>query len=228
MTYDEVMQRLRSMGSEHDRQGMGRFGINVAAAYGISVNSLRKLAREIGTDHQLAMQLWDSGIHEARILASFVADPAQLTESEQDRWVADINSWDLCDQACGLFLRSPLANQKALEWTQRDEEFVRRAGFVLIAKFAVHDKASGDDMFEGFLPFIRAGAADDRNFVNKAVNWALRNIGKRNRNLNRLATALALELKESSDRSSRRVGSVSYRELTSEKVQERLQRIESQ
>jgi 3-methyladenine DNA glycosylase AlkD len=224
VTYGDVIDRLKSMGSEHNRQGMGRYGINVDRALGISIYELRNVAKEIGTDHQLALELWDSDIHEARILASFIADPDALSETEMERWVSDFDSWDMCDQVCDLFQRTPFARRKVLEWAQRQEEFVRRAGFVLIAHFAVYDKQAPDDFFTDYFPLIREGARDDRNFVNKAVNWSLRNIGKRNLELNQRAIELAAELKESSDRAVRRVGSAAWRELTSDRVQARLRR----
>jgi 3-methyladenine DNA glycosylase AlkD len=171
MNCDMVIARLESMGSERDRQGMGRFGINVDNALGISIYELRKVAKEIGKDHDLALQLWDSGIHEARILASYIEDPHQMTEAQMERWVADFDSWDLCDQVCGLFEETPFVHQKIDEWSRREEEFV-----------------------------------------------------KRNHSLNQQAIAIAAELKESSDRAARWIGSNAYRELTSNKVQDRLNR----
>jgi 3-methyladenine DNA glycosylase AlkD len=224
MDCDIVIARLRSMGSEHDRQGMGRFGINVDNALGISIYELRKVAKEIGTDHDLALQLWDTGIHEARILASYIEDPHQMTEAQMERWVADFDSWDLCDQVCGLFEETPFVHQKIFEWSRRDGEFVKRAAFALIAGVAVHDKKASDDPFESFFPLIVEQSTDNRNFVKKAVNWALRNVGKRNHSLNQQAIAIAAELKESSDRAARWIGSNAHRELTSNKVQDRLNR----
>jgi 3-methyladenine DNA glycosylase AlkD len=222
MQYDDVMARLESMGSERDRQGMGRFGINVESAYGISIYELRKIAKEIGTDHDLAQQLWDSGIHEARILASFIEDPEQVTDKQMECWVADFNSWDLCDQVCGLFEETPFARQKIVEWSRRDEEFVTRAAFAMIAGLAVHDKKAPDESFEPFLDLIVEQATDERNFVKKAVNWALRNIGKRSLRLNQRTIAIAADLRDSPDKAARWIGSNAYRELTSDKVQQRL------
>jgi 3-methyladenine DNA glycosylase AlkD len=224
MNCDMVIARLESMGSERDRQGMGYFGINVDNALGISIYELRKVAKEIGKDHDLALQLWDSGIHEARILASYIEDPHQMTEAQMERWVADFDSWDLCDQVCGLFEETPFVHQKIDEWSRREEEFVKRASFALIAGVAVHDKKAPDELFEGFFLLIVEQSKDDRNFVKKAVNWALRNVGKRNHSLNQHAIAIAAELKGSSNRAARWIGSNAYRELTSNKVQDRLNR----
>ena len=224
MKHEDVIVRLRSMGSEYDRQGMGRFGIKIENAFGVSIHELRKLAKEIGTDHDLALDLWDSGFHEARILAGFIDDSDMVTEAQMERWVADFDSWDLCDQICRLFEKTPYVQRKINEWSDSDEEFVKRAAFVLIAGVAVREKQAPDEQFLGYLRLIREQATDDRNFVRKAINWALRNIGKRNRRLNQSAVSLAMELKESGDRSARWIGSNAYRELTSEKVQDRLAR----
>jgi 3-methyladenine DNA glycosylase AlkD len=222
VTYDEVIARLHSMGNEHNRQGMGRYGINIDNALGISIYELRKVAREIGVDHDLASDLWDSGIHEARILASYIADPGLMTDDQVERWVADFDSWDICDQVCDLFERLPAVEEKIIAWSRRDEEFVKRAAFALIAGVAVHDRDASDEQFVPYLQLIREQSTDNRNFVRKAVNWALRNIGKRNRNLNQQAIALSAELKDSDDKAARWVGSNAYRELTSNKVQDRL------
>src|SRR5262249_21478799 len=158
---------------------------------GISLPNLRKLAKPYRKDHTLALKLWETGIHEARIVATLVDDPAQVTTEQMEAWAADFNSWDIVDQACSnLFAKTPYAHEKARAWCQRDEEFVRRAGFSLIAVLAVHDKKASNGDMEAFYPLIRAGAEDNRNFVKKAVNWALRQIGKRNRALN--ASALKI------------------------------------
>jgi 3-methyladenine DNA glycosylase AlkD len=224
-TRDDVMARLRELRNDENRAGMARFGINTETAYGISIYELRPIAKEIGTDHDLAQELWATGVHEARILASYIDDPAQVTDEQMEQWVADFDSWDLCDQVCGMFERTPHARRKVLEWSERDEEFVKRAAFAIVAGLAVHDKKAPDSDFEEFFPLIVAQSTDGRNFVKKAVNWALRNIGKRNLALNQRAIELAAQLKESDDRTARWIGSDAYRELTSEKVQARLARV---
>lgn len=202
---------------------MARFGINPDRALGVRIPDLRRLAREIGTDHGLALALWRIGIHEARILASMVDDPARVTERQMERWVRDFDSWDLCDQVCGnLFDRTRFARRKAREWTVRDEEFVKRAAFALVAWMAVHDRGADDRFFVGFLPLIERHATDGRNFVKKSVNWALRQVGKRNRSLNRAAVQVARRLSRSEDRAARWVGTDALRELTGQAVRERL------
>ncbi|HET9494157.1 MAG TPA: DNA alkylation repair protein [Chloroflexia bacterium] len=223
MTVDEIVAELRGMESEHNREGMARFGIATEHTLGISVADLRKLARRAGKDHALARQLWDTGLHEARILASIVDVPAEVTEEQMERWVRDFDSWDLCDQCCGnLFWQTEHAARKVFEWSEREPEFEKRAGFALMAYIAWHDKKAPDDFFLSFLPVIRREASDRRNFVRKAVNWALRHIGKRNTALNAEAVALAQSILDSGDRASRWVASDALRELTSETVRGRL------
>jgi 3-methyladenine DNA glycosylase AlkD len=169
------------------------------------------------------LQLWESGIHEARILASMVDDPRLVTEEQVESWVVDLDSWDVCDQCCmNLFEKLPNAYSKAVEWAGREEEFVKRAGFALMACLVWHDKTATDDQFIAFFPAIQREAADDRNFVKKAVNWALRNIGKRNRDLNQAAIRVAREIGEIDSKSARWIASNALRELTGEAVEKRL------
>jgi len=221
--YQNIMNRLRALADSRATAGMQQFGINTESALGISMPALRELAREIGKDHALADQLWEAGIHESRILACLIDNPREVTERQMDRWVSDFNSWDLCDQCCGnLFDKTKFAYSKALEWSGRDEEFVKRAGFAMMASLAVHDKRADDDAFEPFFPRIISEAADDRNYVKKAVNWALRQIGKRNRALHKRAIAVAKELQEIDSPAARWIASDALRELTSNKVQQRL------
>jgi 3-methyladenine DNA glycosylase AlkD len=201
---------------------MARFGINPSGTLGISVVHLRKLARELGTDHALARKLWASRLHEARILASFVDDPRLVTIAQMARWVAAFDSWDVCDQVCGLFEQTRWVRTKITAWACDNREFVRRAAFAMIAGLAVHDKDLHNRDFEGFFPLIMRAATDDRNFVRKAVNWALRSIGKRNRVLNRRAVAVAQTLSRLDSPSARWVASDALRELTSKKVADRL------
>jgi len=231
-----ILAELRALGSERNRAGMARYGINVENAFGVSVYELRGLAARLGTDHELALALWATGNHEARLLACFVDDPAAVTAAQMEAWAGDFDSWDLCDQATtSLFDLTSHAWSKAAEWAGRDEEWVKRGGFALMAGLAVHDKAAPDRAFGRLLPLVERGAWDDRNFVKKAVNWALRNIGKRNRALNATALACAEGLRADANRraggerggdpgarSARWVATDAIRELTSEKVRARL------
>lgn len=202
---------------------MGRFGIDTRNALGVTVTELRGLARRIGRDHDLAAALWQSEIHEARLLATMVDEPSSVTEAQMERWVSDLTSWDLCDQLCGnLFDRTPYAFDKALGWSRRDEEFVKRAGFALMATSAVHRKDVSDARFEVVLPAISAQATDDRNYVKKAVSWALRQIGKRSPSLNRKAIATAREIERIDARAARWIARDVLRELESPAVRDRL------
>ncbi|MBI4201939.1 MAG: DNA alkylation repair protein [Chloroflexi bacterium] len=222
-TAQAILQRLHSLANPASVEGMARFGLSSRNTLGVSVNTLRRLAREIGRNHPLALELWDSAIHEARILAAIIDDPRQVTEAQMDRWASQFDSWDICDGACyGLFDKTPYAHKKAAEWSSRQEEFVRRGAFALMAGLAVHDKKAADAPFLAFLPLIQQAASDDRNFVRKAVNWALRQIGKRNLALNAAAMHLAQELKASPSRAARWVGSDALRELAGAAVQSRL------
>jgi 3-methyladenine DNA glycosylase AlkD len=190
---------------------------------GISIPELRKLARETGKNHDLAMELWKSGIAEARILAGMIGDPQKLTEKQMEDWVKDFDSWDVCDQVCmNLFDKSPLAWKKVYDWSEREEEFVKRAAFALIACLAWHDKKAEDGRFIELLTLIRREAVDNRNFVKKAVNWALRHIGKRNKILNTAAIDAAREIRQTDSKSARWIASDALRELESEAVQKRL------
>jgi len=215
-TCDEILNRLRGQANPENVAGMARFGINSAGTLGIGIPVLRGLAKEIGRDHILAESLWASGIHEARILASMIDEPASVTEEQMERWVLDFDSWDVCDQVCGNLLdKTPFAHHKAVAWSFRDEEFVKRAGYTLMAAIAVHDKRADDDSLRQFFPHIIRGANDPRNFVKKAVNWALRQIGKRNRNLLPEALRIAENLAASSDKTARWIGKDAARELSS-------------
>lgn len=222
-TCEAIVARLRTLGDPKNVEGMARFGIKVPNALGVSAPNLRRLAKEIGRDHRLAGRLWKTGIHDARLLATLVDDPVQVTPRQMERWIKDINSWGLCDAACGcLFDKTPYAWDKAVEWTGRQEEYVKRAGFVLMATLAVHDKEAADERFEQFLPYLVEHATDDRNFVRKAVNWALRQIGKRNRHLNKRAIRTAQDIRKLDSRVARWIASDALRELTCEKVKARL------
>ncbi len=219
----DILQQLKSLSDPEAVSGMARFGINPSNTYGVSIPALRKMAREIGKDHPLAQQLWSSGIHEARILSGMIDIPEMVREEQMEAWAVDFDSWDICDQVCSnLFDKTEFAYQKAVEWSSRKEEFVKRAGFVLMAALAVHDKKANDNEFLEFLPIIKREAVDDRNFVRKAVNWALRQIGKRNLNLNRAAIETAKEIQGIDSKAARWIASDALRELTGEKVQKEL------
>ena len=220
---DGIIAELKAVANPQSAEGMARVGIQTSAALGISIPTLRKMAKEIGVGHDLALALWETEIHEARILACYIADPTQVSEAMMEHWVQDFNSWDLCDQCCGnLFDRTEFAYKKAIEWSEREEEYVKRAGFALMAWLPIHDKDVPDRMFTQFFPYIKKGATDERNFVKKAVNWALRNIGKRNLDLNTLAIQTASDIQRLESKAARWIAGDALRELTSEKQQARL------
>lgn len=217
------MDELRSMADPSNLPGQARFGIDVVNSLGISMTRLRLLARRIGPDHALALALWDSGIREARILATLVDDPGLVTEDQMERWAEDFNSWEVVDAACcNLFDRTPFRYSKAGEWAGREAEFVKRAGFSLMAGIAVHDRTAADEDLIALLPLIQREACDRRNFVRKAVNWALRQIGKRNLALNRAAIRAAVRIAGMECKGARWVAADALRELRSLRVQQRL------
>lgn len=220
-----ILDRLRAFANPKNVEGMARFGINPHNTLGVSVPIMRGIAKEVGRDHALARELWASGIHEARMLAVLVDDPKVVTANQMEQWALDFDSWDVCDMCCGnLFDRTPFAYEKAVAWSKRDETFVKRAGFVLMAALAVHDKKADDVRFLDFLPMIRKESTDERNFVKKAVNWALRQIGKRNARLNAIATETARRIQAMPSRSARWIAADALRELVSASVQKRLRR----
>src|SRR5882724_1354150 len=193
----ELIEVLQAHASPVNVAGMARFGISAEGTLGVSMAEIRKLAKRAGRDHDTALALWASGIHEARILASIVDEPARLTRRQMDAWARDFDSWDVCDQACmNLFWQRPEAWEMAAKWAGAKREYVRRAGFALMACLAWKAKDAPDERFETFLPLIVEAATDDRNFVKKAVNWALRGIGKRNPRLRKSAIATAKEIRE--------------------------------
>lgn len=199
--------------------GMARFGMNPRNTFGDSLPTLRRMAGKIGRNHALAQELWDSDVHEARILAGLIDDAALVTERQMEEWAKDFDSWDICDGCCNnLFRKTAFAYPTAIDWPKRKEEFVNRAGLVLMACLAVHDKAAKDVAFERFLRLIQKVATDERNFVKKAVNWALRQIGKRNRELRRKAIQAAREIRRLNSSAARWIASDALRELTSERT----------
>jgi len=223
MEYDGILKRVESLANPKAVEGMAKYGIRPAKTYGVSIPALRDIAKEIGTDHGLAQRLWQAGIRETQILASLIDDSRMVTEDQMESWVKDFDSWDTCDQCCqNLFGKTEFAYQKAVEWSSNDEEFIKRAGFVLMARLAVSDKKADDEEFVKFLPIIRRESTDERNFVRKAVNWALRQIGKRSVALNEVAIRTAKEIQQMDSRSARWVASDAIRELTGEAVQRKL------
>ena len=219
----QIIALLEAEASAENRAGMARYGINTARAYGVSVKRLREIAKSAGRNHEIARELWDTGMHEARMLASLVDEPAKVTPEGMDGRVAEFDSWDVCDGFCNnLFRKTPFAHAKVQQWTVREETFVRRAGFALMANLAVHDKKATDSVFEGYLPLIEDAADDERNFVKKAVNWALRQIGKRSPGLNAAAIACAQRLAARDSKPARWIAKDALRELTSDKVRARL------
>jgi 3-methyladenine DNA glycosylase AlkD len=220
---ERIVETLESLRNPEAVAGMARYGINPEHAYGVSIPNLRKIAREAGKNHALALMLWDSGIHEGRILASMVAASEDLTDRQMESWVKDFDSWDVCDQCCNnLFRKAESAHQKAMEWSARNEEFVKRAGFTLMACLAVHDKAAPDAVFLRYLPVIERASSDNRNYVKKAVNWTLRQIGKRNASLNKAAIQTAEQIAQMDSKSARWVATDALRELRGDAVQKRL------
>ncbi len=220
---EAVLEQLKSRGDPENIKGMIRFGMATDQRLGVPVPDMRKIARGVGKDHALAVELWKTGVQEARIVASMIDLPEAVTEDQMEAWVADFNSWDVCDQVClNLFEKTLYAQQKISEWSRRDEEFVKRAAYAIIAGLAWHDKKATDDQFIGYFPVIKSGASDERNFVKKAVSWALRTIGERNLELNKAAIQLAREIQELDPRAAGWIASNTLRELEGEKVQARL------
>ena len=225
MTAKQIIAELRKNGSEYDRKGMARFGINVDKAFGVNVPVMRTLAKLIGKNHELAIELWESGYHEARHVAAMIDDPKLVTKAQMNKWVRDFNSWDICDGTCSnLFRKTPYAIEKIFEWCEKKDEYVRRAGFSLMCYVAVHHKTRDDEEFLEFLPLIKKYSVDERNFVKKAVNWALRQIGKRSRFLNEEALKVAKEIHALDSKSAKWIASDAIRELTNPKILARIKR----
>jgi 3-methyladenine DNA glycosylase AlkD len=228
MALKEVLDQLQSLANPTHMAEMRRVGINLHNTLGIDIYTLRNLAKPLSPDHDLALGLWESGIHEARLLASMVDDPAQTTEAQLEAWAAAFDSWDVCDQVCdNLFQHTAFAYPKAFEWSGRSQEFVKRAGFVLMACLAVYDKTSPEEKLAQFFPIILQASDDERNYVKKAVNWALRNLGKRSQALNKQAIAVAQEIQARGTHPARWIAADALRELTGEKVQQRLRKHDS-
>ncbi len=232
-----VLADLTALGSEESRSGMARYGINTADAFGVSISVLRPMAKKLGRDHDLALALWATGNHEARLVASMVDDPAHVTGEQMDAWAAQFDSWDVCDQVTSnLFDKTPFAYDKVREWSAAEDEWIKRAAFATAAALAVQDKKAADEPFLEILELCRREAGDDRNFVKKAINWAVRNIGKRDLRLHAAAIATAeailadaeeraaVDRKDPAARSGRWIARDALRELRSDKVIERVRR----
>jgi len=221
-----IVAEMRANANPTDVEGMARFGIRPSTEVlgGTGLTGLRAFAKRVGHDQAVADALWSSGVHEARVLAAMVAEPDGFGRRRAESWVRDLDSWDVCDGFCFVLMRrTPFAWDVAVEWSARREEFVKRAGFALMAALAVHDKAARDERFLALLPVIEREVGDRRNYVRKGVNWALRQIGKRNLALNAAAVETARRI-AAGPRGTTRIGTDALRELTSEEVRERLRK----
>jgi 3-methyladenine DNA glycosylase AlkD len=221
----QIVEQLKSHSNPKAVEGMARYGIVSKKVLGVSLPTLRRMAKEIGEDHALAMELWLTKIYDARLIAMMIEDPRSISEKQVDEWVKDFDNWAICDGCCvHLFRKTPFAWKKAKTWVRRKEEFAKRAGFVMMATLAVHDKITEDKKFISLFPSIKLAANDERNGVKKGVNWALRQIGKRNLALNKQAILLAGELKNMNSAGARWIAADAIRELKSDAVQKRLKR----
>jgi 3-methyladenine DNA glycosylase AlkD len=218
-----ALSALEEMSTEHDMKNLARFGITASKAFGVSVANIQRLAGRLGRNHELAAALWDTGWYEARLLTSFVDEPSRVTPAQMDRWCRDFDNWGICDTVCfHLFDRTPHAWGKVTEWSDKRDEFAKRAAFALLASLAGHDKEATDERFVEGLVLIERAATDDRNFVKKGVNWALRRIGGRNRALHAAALSVARRLSTAPEASARWIGSNALTDLASPATKRRL------
>jgi 3-methyladenine DNA glycosylase AlkD len=227
VSVEKILMKLESLGTPENIAGMARYGIRTKRAFGVASGSLGSLVKEIKARepdrHRLALELWETGFHEARVIAYLIDDPKRVTSEQMESWVSDFDNWAICDSTCGrLFSFTNLAYQKAYEWIERDEEFVKRAGIAMIVWISVHDKKASDDVVAAFLPELEKAAADDRSLIRKAVSWALRTIGKRSPYLNKTAIETAERIRKQHSPSARWIAADALRELRSEKVIKRL------
>lgn len=223
MKFEDIIKELESLSSPEDVEGMARFGITPEKTYAVRIPELRRIAKVAGKNHQLALELWEADYRETRILACMVEDPKTMTEEQMNKWASEFDYWEICDQCCmKLFRMTPFAYKKIFEWSQREEEFAKRAAFTLIAVLAVHDKDAADGKFEQLFPIIIRESTDYRNYVKKAVNWALRHIGKRNLKLNRKAIKIAKKIDKMDSKSAKWIAKDALRELESDKIRNRL------
>jgi 3-methyladenine DNA glycosylase AlkD len=223
---DEVQAALAWLEQKstlRDRENLARFGITASKAFGVSIKNIQVLAKRLGRNHELAAALWETGWYEARLLTSFVDEPARVTPAQMDRWCRDFDNWGICDTVCfHLFDRTPHAWSKVAQWSDKRDEFVKRAAFALLASLAGHDKSAGDESFVESLLLVERAATDERNFVKKGVSWALRRVGRRNATLSAAAATVARRLADSPQAAARWVGKDAFRELTSPAVMGRL------
>ncbi|MGD8780515.1 MAG: DNA alkylation repair protein [Ignavibacteria bacterium] len=223
MNIDTILKELKKLRNPQNVEGMARYGINTEFALGINIPFLRNKAKEIGKNHELAIQLWETKIHEARLLAAFLDEPKLISRGQMNKWASGFNSWDLCDQVCNhLFRKTDFAYDKAVEWSKKKKEFVKRAGFVLMASLAVHSKELTNDDFLIFFKYIKSAAIDERNYVKKAVNWAVRQIGKRNLTLHKKALQLSEEILKLDTKTSSWIAKNAIHELQSKKTISRI------
>ena len=220
---EELLKTLQSLSTPKAKEALSHFKVTTKIAYGIPTPALKKLAKEIGKNHQFAQELWKTEVFEARAIAVLIEQPEKVTAKQMELWLKDFDSWAIVDTCCCyLFRLMPNAYEKAMEWTLREKEFEKRTGFSLMAYLAVHDKKESDEKFEQFLPLIIREAIDERNFVKKAINWALRQIGKRNKRMNTIAIKVANELLQTPSRSARWIATDALKELHSEAIQKRI------
>jgi len=231
MNFEEIVKKLKAQRNDKNIEGMARFGISSKNTLGVSMPALREMAKEIKKGlkekpkilHKLALELWQTKIHEARILAGLIDAPELVTKKQMDIWAGGFDSWDVCDQACmNLFDKTLFVFDKAKEYAQKEKEFVKRTGFALMASLAVHDKKAKDNQFVEFFPFIIKASSDERNFVRKSVNWALRQIGKRNLKLNKQAIKIAKKIQVIDSKTAKWISNDALRELNSEAIQKKL------
>lgn len=213
-TVEEIIGEIKKQASGKNKATQAGFGISGVNNFGLTIPQMRAIAKAVGKNHRLALKLWKTKIHEAQHIAIMIADKNQVTEKLMEQWIKDFKSWDIVDGCCGtLFDKTPFAFEKAMEWSRREKEFEKRAGFTMMAMLAAHDKKAEDKKFEQFFPYIISESADERNFVKKAVNWALRQIGKRNERLCQKAIAVAKEIKLKNSASAKWIASDALREL---------------
>jgi len=225
MDTQTIVKKLKALSNPENIAGMARFGISPGKAFGIRKPDLRKLAKEIPKNHKLALELWKTGYLESRIIASLIDEPEKVTGAQMDNWVKDFDSWDVCDQCCiNLFHKIPYAYEKIFVWSKSNDEYVKRAAFSLIAVLVVHDKKAEDSVFIKFFPIIKRESTDKRNFVKKAVNWSLRQIGKRNINLNKEAVKLACEIQKMNSKTAKWIASDAIKELENTEIIKRIKR----
>jgi 3-methyladenine DNA glycosylase AlkD len=221
----EILKQIKSKENPKNVEGMKRFGINTGEMYGLSTNELKEIAKKHKKNHELALELWDTEIYEARVIAFFIDDAEKVSEEQMEKWGRDFDNWATCDGCIlHLFAQTKYAYKKAVQWARKKEEFIKRAGFVLMAVLAVHDKKAEDDKFQKFFPLIEKASDDERNFVKKAVNWALRQIGKRNINLHKEAIKLAEKIKQQDSKSAKWIANDALREFRSETTKRILER----